>query len=55
MSGSDGVILIYNPDAPAQDQQISDWVNILLSCTVSLSTLYFYLLISSICLSERMD
>jgi hypothetical protein len=22
---SDGVILVYNPDAPAQDQQIGDW------------------------------
>eukprot|EP01038_Epipyxis_sp_PR26KG_P009218 gene9218-12429_t len=25
MDESDGVILVYNPDAPAQDQQISDW------------------------------
>ena len=25
MADSDGVILVYNPDAPAQDQQISDW------------------------------
>ena len=25
MQEADGVILVYNPDAPAQDQQISDW------------------------------
>ncbi len=25
MADTDGVILVYNPDAPAQDQQISDW------------------------------
>ena len=25
MADSDGVILVYNPDAPAQDQQIADW------------------------------
>lgn len=25
MADSDGVILVYNPDAPAQDQQIGDW------------------------------
>eukprot|EP00596_Hydrurales_sp_CCMP1899_P009562 CAMPEP_0119042944 /NCGR_PEP_ID=MMETSP1177-20130426/16293_1 /TAXON_ID=2985 /ORGANISM="Ochromonas sp, Strain CCMP1899" /LENGTH=166 /DNA_ID=CAMNT_0007010069 /DNA_START=99 /DNA_END=597 /DNA_ORIENTATION=+ len=25
MADSDAVILVYNPDAPAQDQQIGDW------------------------------
>jgi Rab-like protein 5 len=25
MADADGVILIYNPDAPSQDQQIGDW------------------------------
>lgn len=25
MHEADGVILVYNPDAPAQDQQIGDW------------------------------
>jgi Rab-like protein 5 len=25
MHESDGVILVYNPDAPAQDQQLGDW------------------------------
>ena len=25
MQEADGVILVYNPDAPAQDQQIGDW------------------------------
>lgn len=25
MHESDGVVLIYNPDAPGQDQQIGDW------------------------------
>ncbi len=25
MTSTDGVILVYNPDAPAQDQQIADW------------------------------
>jgi intraflagellar transport protein 22 len=25
MSEADGVVLIYNPDAPGQDQQIHDW------------------------------
>ena len=25
MNESDGVILVYNPDAPSQDQQMSDW------------------------------
>eukprot|EP01039_Chlorochromonas_danica_P011469 gene11468-12828_t len=25
MAEADGVILIYNPDAPAQEQQLSDW------------------------------
>jgi hypothetical protein len=25
MHESDGVLLVYNPDAPAQDQQIGDW------------------------------
>lgn len=29
MSNADGVILVYNPDIPGQDQQINDWV---LSC-----------------------
>jgi hypothetical protein len=25
MFESDGVILVYNPDAPAQEQQLGDW------------------------------
>jgi intraflagellar transport protein 22 len=25
MNESDGVLLVYNPDAPSQDQQIGDW------------------------------
>lgn len=25
MQGADGVLLVYNPDAPAQEQQIADW------------------------------
>ena len=25
MNEADGVLLVYNPDAPAQDQQIGDW------------------------------
>jgi hypothetical protein len=25
MNEADGVMLVYNPDAPAQDQQLSDW------------------------------
>ena len=25
MHEADGVLLVYNPDAPAQDQQIGDW------------------------------
>jgi hypothetical protein len=25
MHEADGVVLIYNPDAPSQDQQIGDW------------------------------
>lgn len=25
MANADGVILVYNPDAPSQDQQLSDW------------------------------
>lgn len=25
MADADGVILVYNPDAPSQDQQINDW------------------------------
>lgn len=25
MAEADGVMLVYNPDAPAQDQQLSDW------------------------------
>jgi len=25
MLDSDGVVLIYNPDAPSQDQQLNDW------------------------------
>jgi small GTP-binding protein len=25
MADSDGVLLVYNPDAPSQDQQIMDW------------------------------
>ena len=25
MAEADGIVLIYNPDAPAQDQQINDW------------------------------
>jgi len=25
MHNADGVILVYNPDAPSQDQQLSDW------------------------------
>ena len=25
MTDSDAVILVYNPDAPSQDQQINDW------------------------------
>ncbi len=25
MYESDGVILVYNPDAPSQDQQLGDW------------------------------
>jgi hypothetical protein len=25
MDKADGVVLVYNPDAPAQDQQINDW------------------------------
>ena len=25
MAEADGVVLIYNPDAPSQDQQIGDW------------------------------
>ena len=25
MAYTDGVILVYNPDAPGQDQQLSDW------------------------------
>lgn len=25
MLNADGVLLVYNPAAPAQDQQISDW------------------------------
>jgi hypothetical protein len=27
MVNADGIILVYNPDAPGQDQQINDWVN----------------------------
>lgn len=25
MADTDGVVLVYNPDAPSQDQQINDW------------------------------
>ena len=25
MTDADGVILVYNPDGPSQDQQINDW------------------------------
>ena len=25
MDEADGVLLIYNPDAPSQDQQLGDW------------------------------
>ncbi len=25
MTDADGVILVYNPDAPSQDQQLADW------------------------------
>ena len=25
MSDADGVVLVYNPDAPSQDQQLTDW------------------------------
>jgi hypothetical protein len=25
MNSADGVILVYNPDAPSQDQQLADW------------------------------
>lgn len=25
MAEADGVILVYNPDAPAQEQQLGDW------------------------------
>ena len=25
MADSDGVLLVYNPDAPSQDQQLVDW------------------------------
>ena len=25
MTEADGIILVYNPDAPAQDEQIEDW------------------------------
>ena len=25
MNNADGVILVYNPDAPSQDQQLADW------------------------------
>jgi len=25
MAYTDGVILVYNPDSPGQDQQLSDW------------------------------
>ena len=25
MAEADGVILVYNPDAPGQDQQLGDW------------------------------
>jgi hypothetical protein len=25
MADSDGILLVYNPDAPSQDQQIMDW------------------------------
>lgn len=25
MANADGIILVYNPDAPAQDQQLTDW------------------------------
>ena len=25
MANADGIILVYNPEAPAQDQQLTDW------------------------------
>ncbi len=25
MHEADGIILVYNPDAPSQDQQLNDW------------------------------
>ena len=25
MTNADGILLVYNPDAPGQDQQVADW------------------------------
>lgn len=27
MLDADGVVLVYNPDSPGQDQQLQDWFN----------------------------
>ncbi|RYY81214.1 hypothetical protein EON63_15890 [archaeon] len=45
MSECDGVVLVYNPDAPAQDQQLNDWydMDIPYTCTTMHTRIHLYI------------